>query len=887
MNTPERTASDYYGLRLPDWGPYSKYYAGASRILHDPSHGMLDLVPVIGYVRGKLIIPDVSYDCGCHQWDATADLRYFAYRYELAWKDVEYVDVEFMAAGGADLLAKLTFVNNTPLDRDYVCTLFAVHRVRPYVHYALEPGELWLAGERYAQLVPSPDGPAPGNARVDGARLGLVVEPMLADGMGVGNCPPYEDNQFTGKEHTVDNRAFILGPGARLTWELPAQRPHASHLHLRYGLAGTDGARVRLSVSGQSYGLRLQGVSEDRPLRYADLRWVSVALPENADAREIGLQIDALEGAGASPALVIDGLLLSAEGDAANVAERFRYVDGAPRFDVQRSAGGPGVVLASRTRPDVALGLYAEDERPVPPPPYSDATVTHVYHGDLAGDVQRKLTNDSLVNWDAFNCVVSGDGTNHFAGYNLAPLTTAAHSRREVYVAIAYGAPAVVADRAAQLYAERNRIEAEARAHRAARGYCLPDTPHRLSQQLLMAQLNMNTVYPQHIENGWYIGHTPAKRWSDNALWDSGMHALGLAEYAPERALEIHEQFTTDALLSFWSVFPIHILAFWEQHQRQPDRAALERLYPRLQRLYAYLLGRARGLHSEPDGAGLLVDGGGGAYGIDDYPAKWHVARNGRNPHIASADTSAYAVRAATTLRLMARALGADESTYQQDITRLSAALQTWSWNAASGYYSYVDVRTHERVLTAAGDDYNMGLDGVAPYVAGIGTPAQKRRMLEHLTRDGELWTRYGLTAIARNAPYYRNLGYWNGKVWVPYQWVFWKALLTEGELRYAERIARTALELWRRETDASYNAWELFDARTGMGQGAHQFGGLSGPIAALYHAHYTPGRLNVGLETVVHTHAYQSGARPALFAELSTPFRRGRTGLVAALGSS
>ena len=64
MSTPERDPDPFYGLRLPDWGPYSKYYGGASRILHDPSHGMFDVIPVIGYVRGKLIIPDVSYDCG-------------------------------------------------------------------------------------------------------------------------------------------------------------------------------------------------------------------------------------------------------------------------------------------------------------------------------------------------------------------------------------------------------------------------------------------------------------------------------------------------------------------------------------------------------------------------------------------------------------------------------------------------------------------------------------------------------------------------------------------------------------------------------------------------------------------------------------------------------
>ncbi len=885
LGTLTSGALPFYGLRLPDWGPYSKYYAGASRILHDPSHGMLDVIPVIGYVRGKLIIPDVSYDCGYYHWDATEDLRYFAYRYELAWKDQEYVDVAFHAVDEDALLARLSFVNNSPLDREYVCTLFAVHRVRPYAELALAPGERWLGGERYARLVPAPDGPSPATVRVDGARLGLVVEPGLLDGMGVGNAPWQEDSQFTAKEHTTDNRAFILGAGAEVAWDVPSdQAQPLPVLHLRYGITGIGRVSATLRVGGVDYALALQGSPDAHALRFDDLSWATVTLPAAAGVREISLHIDALEDVGASPALVVDGLLLTDDPDPAAVAARLHWHADTPRFATERVAGRRGVLFTSQVRAEAALAMLSEDERAVPPRPYSDATVTHVYHSDLSGDVQRKLCNDSLVNWDDFNCIVQGDGANHYAGYNLAPIVCGANSRRDVYVALAYGRPEGLRTRAELVYGARAEIDAAARERLAAPEHALPDTPHRLSQQLLRANLNMNVVYPLHLENGWYILHTPAKRWSSVALWDAGMHALGQAEYSRERALEIVRQFTSDALLSAWGVFPIHILAFWELWQRWPKRDLLEEFYPRLQRAYAYLMARAEGLHSDPDGLGLLLDGSGGAYGIDDYPARIDAADSGRKPHIAAAAPTAYAIRAAKTLRLMARALGADERIYSEDIARLSHALQTWAWNEQSGYYAYVDLRTRTHVLYEDGSDYNMGLDGVSPYVAGIGTPEQQRRLLGHLTTPGELWTPYGLTAVAQNAPYYRSLGYWVGKVWVPPQWLFWKAMLTEGELAYAERVATTALTLWRRETDASYNAWELFDTRTGMGQGAHQFAGLSGPIAALYHAHYTTGRLNVGFDTRVHASRFDADAG-ALSAEVSTPFGVGRTGLLAAMG--
>ena len=46
---------------------------------------------------------------------------------------------------------------------------------------------------------------------------------------------------------------------------------------------------------------------------------------------------------------------------------------------------------------------------------------------------------------------------------------------------------------------------------------------------------------------------------------------------------------------------------------------------------------------------------------------------------------------------------------------------------------------------------------------------------------------------VDRSAPYYRRDGYWNGAVWMPYQWMFFKAALDAGKTGFAFRIADTA----------------------------------------------------------------------------------------------
>ncbi len=175
-----------------------------------------------------------------------------------------------------------------------------------------------------------------------------------------------------------------------------------------------------------------------------------------------------------------------------------------------------------------------------------------------------------------------------------------------------------------------------------------------------------------------------------------------------------------------------------------------------------------------------------------------------------------------------------------------------YSWDPESGYFGYVvvnDAKT-EILRTEKGINYNMGLGGVYPLIAGIANEKQKAAMLDHLRSPTQLWTPIGLTAVDQSAPYYRPDGYWNGSVWMPHQWFFWKAMFDLGDSKMAYRIAKTAVDLWKKEVDTSYNCFEHFLIDTGRGAGWHQFGGLSGPVTHWFSALYTPGTVTVGYDT-------------------------------------
>ena len=71
--------------------------------------------------------------------------------------------------------------------------------------------------------------------------------------------------------------------------------------------------------------------------------------------------------------------------------------------------------------------------------------------------------------------------------------------------------------------------------------------------------------------------------------------------------------------------------------------------------------------------------------------------------------------------------------------------------------------------------------------------------------------------------------------------------MLDIGEPDFAYQIARTGLEVWKREVEASYNCMEHFLIATGRGAGWHEFGGLSTPVLSWYSAYFRPGNFTTG----------------------------------------
>ncbi|MBN1350481.1 hypothetical protein JXJ21_13785, partial [candidate division KSB1 bacterium] len=437
-------------------------------------------------------------------------------------------------------------------------------------------------------------------------------------------------------------------------------------------------------------------------------------------------------------------------------------------------------------------------------------------------------------------------------------------------------------------------------AENAGRSLCHPRASHRtgrkyeFSQARMAAQTLTNVIYPIYCQCENVRHYTPGRCYDSLYTWDAGFIGLGLMELDMHRAVENLNSYLTDeqnshaAFIHHGTPLPVQFYLFLEIWNRTQDMHLLKRFYPALRHWYRFLMGRMPGSTMRNLGSGLIrtFDYFYNSGGWDDYPVQVYSRKMGYYPRIAPAVGTSHAIRAAKILRLAADhlALQADIQQLTKDIDELAAALQDFAWDRESGYFSYV---LHDERLAPVeflrhpdGSNFNCGLDGVSPLIAGICRQEQIDALIAHLKNPCEMKTPIGLTTVAQNAPYYDADGYWNGSVWMPHQWFLWKAMFEIGEMELAHWIARTALDLWAREVEETYYCWEKFDVASGRGSMWHQFGGLSCPVLNWFAAYHTLGTISVGLDCWILKREFNAD-RSQLQLTLRRPFASGGSHLI------
>lgn len=795
-----------YDLTLGKWGPYNKQYLGASHIA-DEKEGITFCVELFpGFFRRSLMVSHQSNDGGLKMHGANPALTHFSYRYRLEGKDDVYVDAHFNVTEDQLLHIDCVAVNNTDMRQSVIVNMVA-GLMFPDVTSGAEPDHFKV---KYKPVLKND---------------ALYIDAVDYDDICCDTHIP-SDGKYLCETEREKSTNYITCLGGEYFYKEEHRATYclkkkANSVGIRYctksGQAETG--TIKIYINGAEHLLHLENAAE-----YV---YQTISFDE--------CEVKKIEISPNGQHLFIDSIVVGMNAEQSRFEEQKRCFEPTRReivgnemhLSYQNTAYQ--YIVSWEQEPLMIRRIFVDD----PGRTLAFRTHDHVSEHIISAKRGERISEDIFTN----------------------PLYLEPHTKGHFRFSV----------QAIKCGEEREKIKPKYRREFSFR--CNADGEKYLYGENLMAYTTMlNVVYPIYTRRGYIRHNTPGRNWNCLYSWDSGFIGMGLACTDFERAFDCLNTYLTPVgdkhspYIFHGSVVPTQIYLYAELVNKFPNkRARLKTLYPMVKQYYDFYSTMEREPHQTKSGLiktwHLFYSTG----GWDDYPPQWQLRLNEEKGETEEAGwdnvtpviTTSGAVLIAKILKCISHELGIFEhdAQFEQDIEKYSDAIQKYTWDEEVGYYSYLvhnaDGTPKEFYRYTDGTNFNLGFDGIYPYIAGISNSHQSEKIKENI--ENGLMTKYGICVVDKRAPYYTPYGYWNGSVWMPHQWILWKSLLDKGEIKLAMKIAKTALEVWKKETEASGCTFENFMSANGRGAGYHQFSGLSTPVLMFYEALYVPGTVSTG----------------------------------------
>lgn len=814
-------------LKMAKWGPYSKKYMGISKIIDSLAEvgARFDFIAHPTLWNSAVPVPNVTVPSAYHLWQCASDYSYYSYRYELMWKDMVYADVSFSKINDDAQLLRCEFVNNTDLSQNCILNLFASLEF-PNADYCdvQVPDNCVLKSandyDDYGYAVSRPwDTENP-----DGMFKGMFRDKEFYLGAGLG------DRCDHAHVHYLNLKPFGCEKGDFVSFSFDNCEEFKNPvIAVRYRTV-TDGD-AEFMMNGSKVVFKNSSELTISYLPFAE-----------------SFTLESLGTAG----IELDFLAVLEDNEKEKI--KIRYIKNAFVPEIKTENAGIGKRTSLKYK-DIEKPFYIlthnenTRERTLESGSLEDALINRLSNGDITYDDLKETFSAS------FKRKTSDEG--FFHNSLIKSIFIKPHTSHIEYAVVSNESfEPLTAEQYEQIYNENKAKFREEGFNKAGKKYAL-------STDILRSTLLTNVVYPVYRRGENVIHHTPGKRWDSFYTWDSGFIGLGLLEESNDLCRYVLETYLCDkdnkdfAFLLHGSLVPTQFPEYLELLKRCNNKEELNYLYDKMKRYYEFLRGREGSSSFAKFGNGLLT-----AYdywyshcGMDDYPAQVEMIARKNEQYTCPCLTTAQVIRAGKIMKMAAAYLGKEDDikVYDADIEYSSDALNNLAWDEESGYFGYTEYDENGNITgfmrTENGENFNKGMDGVYPIVAGAVSGERKERLLAHIKNPNEMWSAAGISAVDMSASYYHNDGYWNGNVWMSHQWFLWKTMFDNGETDFAFEIANRALEMWKEETDFSYNTYECFGIETRRGGWFHNFGGLSAPVLIWANCYYKPQTVTTGFD--------------------------------------
>jgi glycogen debranching enzyme len=250
----------------------------------------------------------------------------------------------------------------------------------------------------------------------------------------------------------------------------------------------------------------------------------------------------------------------------------------------------------------------------------------------------------------------------------------------------------------------------------------------------------------------------------------------------------------------------------WELFEVTHDKVFLTEMYESGKRFYNFYVS-----NRDLDKDGLCEWGGHAVLESvrDANVAVWDEV--GWPSNFEAVDLNCMLVMEAKSLEKMARELDleVEAETWKQDWTERSQLINEVFWDQSTGFYYHADRTDNDFSYKHPDDLKREEIIGFLPLWAGVADEIQAATLLEKLKDPTKFWRKYGVPSLSADDSYYNDKGYWNGPVWVEWNYLIVKALLDYGYIEEARELTRNVANGMIFQLKQNHNLWEFYSPDT------------------------------------------------------------------------
>ncbi|MFA8343026.1 MAG: amylo-alpha-1,6-glucosidase [Rhodothermaceae bacterium] len=179
-------------------------------------------------------------------------------------------------------------------------------------------------------------------------------------------------------------------------------------------------------------------------------------------------------------------------------------------------------------------------------------------------------------------------------------------------------------------------------------------------------------------------------------------------------------------------------------------------------------------------------------------------------------DANAMLVSEANALSEMADILGYDDESeeWKEDAETRSELITKTFWDDESKFFYQVNKDDHSFTFKNKNDLKIKEIVGFLPMWAGVATKEQADDLVnKHLLNKDEFWRRFGIPTLSADHSYYNPIGYWNGPIWVQWQYLLCEGLVKYGYKNVADELTDKVLDNVIHQLKTDHWFWEFYSA--------------------------------------------------------------------------